>query len=174
MSLNIVALRVWPQTVAETCSSTFVNQILGQLVGSKRVYMWQLHVRCTILGLSEEERTRFGSVHGAEFFLYTFTPKQISISQHDSKISVRMVFLGPISSTYGITVLTSVDNSVCVWFTTGNVPGGGGEGEKHSTGCHTCWLRMRILSLSQWVDILPDKTASYGYYRQTIRLRKSV
>ena len=39
MSLITVAPRGWLQVVAETCRSTFVNQILMQLFGNKLVYM---------------------------------------------------------------------------------------------------------------------------------------
>ena len=45
-----VLLREFKYVLAETWS-TFVNQILVRLDGSKVVYMWQIHGRCTVPGL---------------------------------------------------------------------------------------------------------------------------
>jgi len=42
MSLNSAAPRGWLQAVAETCRSTFVNQIFVKLVRNKLVYKFQL------------------------------------------------------------------------------------------------------------------------------------
>ena len=49
-----------------------------------------------------------------DFFLYTLPLRQKCTSRYNRDVCVHLVLLCSTGSAYGITVLTNVDNSVCV------------------------------------------------------------